>query len=106
MGEMAPRASFVVSFVDRTPFDEPHVYVDPCRRYNWSFYKGLHANIVTRPGIDARFVIEDLFGLAALGMAPYLIDFDNKVIATVVSTKPLALMTEPAGSYLWRQVFT
>ena len=105
LGEIVDRDSFVVSLVGSTSIQAPHVFVDPGRRYDWRFARGLHANIVTRPGIDARAVMEDLRDLAGPGMAPYLIDFDSRLVATVVCNRPLTVWPERPGSPVWVTLF-
>jgi hypothetical protein len=105
-GKIQPRASLVVSFDGWTEFAAPHVFVDGGRRYDWRFSEGLHCCIVAKAGTDARAVLEDLKDLAPLGQAPYLIDFSGQFMATVVCTRPLTLMPEPKGSFLWRQCFS
>lgn len=97
--------TFVVSLVGETPIAGPHVYVDPGKRYDWRFAAGLQAVIVTRPGIKAAQLMADLY--QASQPYPTLVDFDRKVVASIVEkcSGGLQLWPRRRGSESWRALF-
>lgn len=95
----------VLSFVDRTELGFPHLFVDPGRRYDLRCVTGLFATVATRPGIDARKLIEDLCVLTQ----PYvtLMDVERQVVASVVDGAGGAFKLWPRrrGGEAWRAYF-
>ena len=105
-GRLQDGDCFIVSFVGTTCLEEPHVYVDSDRRYDWDFVSGLHASIVVRPGVKAGQVMEDLYRLTVL--YPNLIDFEQQIVGSLVEKADgsgLKLWPRRQASESWRALF-
>lgn len=104
-GDLRYGDCIVASFVGSTSLAEPHVFVDPGKRYDWRFAEDLHVTIVVKPGIDAAQTIADI--CRATVAYPSLVDFERQVAASLVPKpgggwKPWA---RPKGGESWRALF-
>lgn len=105
-GKLAAGDCIVVSFIGSTPLDAPHVFCDPRVRYDWRFAKGLHATIVSRPGIDISQVNGDLSALTL--PYPSLVDFDQQLVASIVprsDARGFKFWPRRRGSDAWQAIF-
>ena len=104
-GKLEDGAQFVVSFVDVTPLQLPHVFVTPGKQYDWRFAANMHATIAAKRGTDFR---EVLHGLVAMAQPyPNLIDFESKTLASIVEKAGggFKLWPRARGSAPWHAVF-
>jgi hypothetical protein len=96
----------VVSFVGSTGYDNPHVFADSGKQYDWTFTKDLHCTIVVKPGVDAAHAMRSICAQADWFEGyPILVDAERQQLAYIVTPNPLHLWPVKAGTHTWHRHF-
>ncbi len=97
--------SVAVSLIGDTPLRMPHIYIDPGKRYDFRCMTGLFAFIVTKPGLDSKTAIDQLWPITQKYIT--LVDVERQVVASVVDTTNggRKLWPRRKGSEPWLAIF-
>lgn len=98
--------SLVISLVGSTGFANPHVFIDPGQRYDWSFLGTghLHCLVATRRGIDSMEAVRAAWSVCQpIKAYPTLIDIEQQEVSFI--TDGYELWQVRKGTGLWRQYF-
>lgn len=108
--EGAEGHSVVVSLCGDTQLPWPHVYVEPDRSCDYSELKRMHVVIATKPGIDCRRTIAEVFHMVEEVSCfhpgyPVLVDVEQQHVAHICFIDPLKVWQIRPGTEGWLPYF-
>lgn len=106
-------APLVVSFVGDVELETmrglPTVYCDSGAEHDWACVAGLHAILLTKPGVDARHAMREILARTdCLDPGyPTLVDVEQQEVACIIHGvgKAVALWQVRRGTDLWHMHF-